>query len=71
MLSFLVAVGYALRKLLFWNSFELGTARILVGVFFLGALQMCFLGMIGEYIVSILTHVRNLPHVVERERVNF
>ncbi|MDN4574777.1 glycosyltransferase [Pandoraea cepalis] len=71
MFSLLVAFGYLVAKLLFWNSFVLGTAPILIGMFFFGAIQMMFLGLLGEYIGSIHTQVRNLPLVVEAERINF
>jgi glycosyltransferase involved in cell wall biosynthesis len=71
MLSLLVATGYFLAKLFFWNSFFLGTAPLVIGLFFFSAVQMIFLGMLGEYIGTIQTQVRDLPLVVELERVNF
>ncbi len=71
MFSLMVAFGYLVAKLLFWNSFVLGTAPILIGMFFFGAIQMMFLGLLGEYIGAIHTHVRKLPLVVEAERINF
>lgn len=70
-ISILIAIGYLVAKLLFWNAFVLGTAPILIGIFFFGALQMLFLGLLGEYIGAIQTQVRNLPLVVEAERINF
>lgn len=70
-LSLLVAFGYLVAKLLFWNSFGLGMAPVLIGMFFFGAMQMLFLGLLGEYISSIQTQVRNLPLVIEAERINF
>lgn len=70
-LSLLVAFGYLLAKLLFWNSFELGLAPVLIGIFFFGAMQLLFLGLLGEYIGTIQTQVRNLPLVIEAERINF
>lgn len=70
-LSLAVAVFFLLAKLIFWNSFQLGMAPILIGVFFFGAVQAFFIGMLGEYIGSIHTQVRRLPLVVELERVNF
>jgi glycosyltransferase involved in cell wall biosynthesis len=70
-LSSLVAVFFLIAKLIFWNSFQLGTAPILIGVFFFGAIQAFFIGMLGEYIGSIHTQVRNMPLVIEMERVNF
>lgn len=71
LLSTLVSIGYLLAKLLFWNTFSVGIAPLVIGVFFFGALQMFFLGMLGEYVLSIQTQVRGLPHVIELERVNF
>lgn len=70
-ISLFIAFGYLAAKLLFWNAFVLGTAPILIGMFFFGALQMMFLGLLGEYIGAIQTQVRNLPHVIEAERINF
>jgi polyisoprenyl-phosphate glycosyltransferase len=70
-LSLIVAFLFFVAKLLFWNSFQLGTAPILIGIFFFGAIQAFFIGVLGEYIGSIHTQVRNMPLVVELERVNF
>lgn len=70
-LSLLVALGYLVAKLLFWNSFDLGISPMVIGTFFFGAVQIFLIGLLGEYIGSIHTHMRNLPLVVERERVNF
>jgi glycosyltransferase involved in cell wall biosynthesis len=70
-LSALVALGFLIAKLISWDSFQLGTAPILIGLFFFGAVQTFFIGVIGEYIGSIYTQVRNMPLVVELERVNF
>lgn len=70
-LSVVVAFSYLVAKLLFWDSFQLGIAPIVIGMFFLAAVQMFFIGMLGEYVGAIYTHVRKLPLVVESERVNF
>ena len=70
-LSLIVALLFFVAKLLYWNSFQLGTAPILIGIFFFGAIQAFFIGVLGEYIGSIHTQVRNMPLVVEMERVNF
>jgi len=70
-LSALTAFGFLLAKLIFWNSFQLGIAPVLIGVFFFGAIQMLSVGILGEYIGSMHTKVRNLPLVVEAERINF
>jgi len=70
-LSTLVALGFLFAKIIWWDSFQLGTAPILIGLFFFGAVQTFFIGVIGEYIGSIYTQVRKMPLVVEVERVNF
>ena len=70
-LSLLVAILFLFAKLVYWNSFQLGIAPILIGIFFFGAIQAFFIGVLGEYIGSIHTQVRNMPLVVELERVNF
>lgn len=70
-LSLLLSFGYLVAKLAFWNSFTLGTAPILIGFFFFASVQLFFIGILGEYINSIHIHVRKLPLVVERERINF
>ncbi|MEI9997827.1 MAG: glycosyltransferase [Verrucomicrobiota bacterium] len=70
-LSLCVAVGYFIFKLLFWNSFQLGLAPLEIGLFFFGSVQLFFIGILGEYIGSILTQVQRRPLVVELERINF
>lgn len=70
-LSFIIALLYLILKLIFWNSFAMGTAPILIGMFFLASVQLAFIGVIGEYIGAILTRVTKRPMVVEEERINF
>jgi polyisoprenyl-phosphate glycosyltransferase len=70
-LSLITAFGYLAAKLLFWNSFSLGIAPILIGFFFLTSVQLFFIGIVGEYIGSIYTQVRHHPHVFEKDRINF
>ena len=69
--SFLIGCGYLVYKLSFWNEFSLGLAPIVLGIFFLGSVQLLFIGIIGEYIGAIHTKVTKRPLVVERERLNF
>ena len=71
MLCLGVSLGYFIYKLLNWNSFSLGTAPVVVGLFFIGSVQLFFIGVIGEYIGAIHTKVTKRPLVVERERLNF
>lgn len=70
-ISLLLGLGYLLLKLIYWDTFAMGTAPLLIGMFFLAAIQMLCLGMIGEYVGLIFDHVRNRPLVIERERINF
>jgi len=70
-ISLLVAIFFFVAKLIYWDSFQLGTAPIIIGIFFFGAAQAFFIGVLGEYVGSIHTKVRNMPLVVELERVNF
>ena len=70
-LSLLVALVYFVLKLINWNHFSMGQAPILIGMFFLGAVQLLFLGIIGEYILSINQRIMNRPLVIEEERINF
>jgi polyisoprenyl-phosphate glycosyltransferase len=68
--SLLVALGYFIYKLIYWNNFEVGLAPLVIGVFFFSSVQLFFIGIIGEYIGAIHTQVRKRPLVVEKERVN-
>ena len=70
-LSFLVGVGYLVAKLLFWNSFSAGVAPIVISVFFIGGVQLAFMGFMGEYIMAMNTRIMNRPLVIEEKRLNF
>lgn len=70
-ISFLVALGYFIYKLMYWDNFQVGTAPMVIGVFFFSSVQLFFIGIIGEYIGAIHTQVRKRPLVIEKERVNF
>ena len=70
-ISFIIGVFYLIAKLIWWNNFSAGIAPITIGMFFLGSVQLFFLGFLGEYIMSINQRVMNRPLVVEEERINF
>jgi glycosyltransferase involved in cell wall biosynthesis len=70
-LSLVVALGYLIAKLVFWKNFAMGQAPVLIGVFFLGSVQLFFVGILGEYIGAIHTQLHPRPWVIERERLNF
>jgi glycosyltransferase involved in cell wall biosynthesis len=69
--SILFGIGYFIAKLLLWKSFSLGIAPLVIGMFFLAAVQLVSIGVLGEYVVAILIQTKNKPHVIERERINF
>jgi len=69
--NLLVAMGYFIYKLIYWNSFQLGIAPLVIGIFFFGGVQLFFLGVIGEYIGAIFKQVKKRPLVIEKERINF
>ena len=70
-ISFAVGLFYLLYKLFNWQSFEVGLAPLVVGLSFLGGVQLIFLGIIGEYVGAIYTQVLHRPLVIEKERINF
>jgi len=70
-LSALFALGYLIYKLIFWNSFSVGIAPLVIGLFFFSAVQLFFIGIIGEYVGAIHTQVLKRPLVIEKELINF
>ena len=69
--SLLVAIGYLAYKLCFWDSFQVGQAPLVIGLFFFSAIQLIFIGVIGEYVGAIWTRVKDRPLVIEEELLNF
>jgi glycosyltransferase involved in cell wall biosynthesis len=69
--SMLVAIAYFVLKLIFWNTFNLGLAPLVIGLFFFSSVQLIFIGILGEYIGNIYTHLVNRPLVIEKKRINF
>ena len=69
-ISIIIALIYLILKIVLWDTFMAGTAPILIGMFFLGAVQLIFMGIMGEYILSINQRVMNRPLVIEQERIN-
>jgi glycosyltransferase involved in cell wall biosynthesis len=70
-ISLLISFVYLILKLIFWNSMEMGMAPVLIGVFFFSAVQLFFIGLMGEYILVLVNRSANRPIVVEKERINF
>lgn len=69
--SIVVAVYYLINKLIHWYTFDFGFAPIMIGLFFIGGLQLLFIGIIGEYLSSAIKRVTRRPLVIEKERINF
>ena len=69
--SISTAFIYFIYKVLFWNSFDVGIAPLIIGIFSFASIQILLLGIIGEYVGILLIHLRNLPLVIEKERINF
>ncbi len=69
--SVLVGFVYLIMKLLYWDRFLAGMAPLLIGMCFLGSIQIFFIGLVGEYIMNINTRVMHRPLVIEEERLNF
>ena len=69
-ICFLIALVTIIKKLINWNYYDVGTAAIIVGIFFVGAVQIFFLGFLGEYILNINIRVMQHPIVVEEKRMN-
>ena len=67
----LVSLFYLVYKLLYWNRFSIGIAPLVIGGFFFISIQLVSIGILGEYVGSVLTQVQHRPYVIERERVNW
>lgn len=71
LVSFLIAVSYLIAKIVFWRTFSVGVAPMIIGVFFLQSLMLVFFGIIGEYVGAIYTKVQQRPHAIEMQRIGF
>ena len=71
LISFIMGLVYLIAKLVAWNSFAAGYAPTMIAVFFMGGVQLAFLGFLGEYIMAMNTRIMNRPLVVEEKRINF
>lgn len=69
-ICFLLAIATLILKIIDWNYFDVGTAAIIIGIFFVGGVQTFFLGFLGEYIVNINIRTMHHPVVVEDRRIN-
>ena len=70
-LSFLVGLIYLIAKLVNWYGFTAGYAPTMIAIFFMGGVQLAFMGFLGEYIMAMNARIMNRPLVVEEKRLNF
>ena len=70
-ISMVIAIIYLVLKLIYWERFMAGMAPMLLAVLMLGAIQLFFMGLLGEYILSMNKRIMNRPLVIEEERLNF
>ena len=70
-LSLLISIIFFFYKIFNWYSFQLGVAPIIIGFFGMASIQIMIIGLIGEYVSTVLTYSKNLPLVIEKERINF
>lgn len=70
-ISLLVSLIYFIYKLTHWNTFDAGVAPVIIGLFFVGGVQLGALGFIGEYIMNMNQRLINRPLVIEEERLNW
>lgn len=70
-ISILIGFVYLVLKLVHWDSFAMGNAPILIGVFVLGGIQIFFIGLLGEYVLNINSRIMKRPLVIEERRLNF
>lgn len=71
MISMLISIIYLFLKIFHWESYELGMASLIIGLFFFSSVQLFFIGILGEYIGAIYTRVNKKPLVVVERRFNF
>jgi len=71
LVSIIVGIVYLVLKLVYWNRFTAGMVPLILLVSILGSLQLIFIGLMGEYILSMNQRLMNRPLVVEEERLNF
>lgn len=70
-LSLVGAIVYLLLKIIFWYTFPVGIAPIIISIFFIASVQLICIGFVGEYVGLIFEHIRKRPLVIEKERINF
>ena len=71
LISLFIGFAYLVYKIIFWNSFSLGIAPVVIGLFFVSSIQLFSTGLLGEYIAIIVRRITRKPLVIEKEKINF
>ncbi len=71
LVAFFAAIFLLVLKVIWWDKFAAGVAPLYIIICTMFGFVMLFIGILGEYIGSIHTYVKNRPIVIEKERVNF
>lgn len=69
--SLFVALFYLIYKLLYWESFFLGVAPVIIGLFFCFGVLLFSIGLLGVYISIIIRRITNKQFIIEKETINF
>lgn len=69
--AILYAIGVIIAYLCGLTEAPRGIITLIVSLFFLSGTQLLFIGVLGEYVMTIHRQVRGGPMVVERETINF
>tara|TARA_B100002019_G_scaffold56135_1_gene48219 strand:+ start:1193 stop:2122 length:930 start_codon:yes stop_codon:yes gene_type:complete len=70
-LSMLASIIYLILKIIYWDTFQLGVAPLVIGLFFLSSVQLISIGFISQYLNHKIEKDSNSPIVVEKNRINF
>jgi hypothetical protein len=70
-LSMIASLIYLILKLIYWDTFQLGVAPLVIGLFFLSSVQLISIGFISQYLNHKIEKDSNSPIVVEKNRINF
>ena len=68
---FILSIWTLIKKILFWDTYQVGFAAMLISIFFLSSVILIFIGILGEYILSINVRILKRPIVIEDLRIGF
>ena len=68
--SLVIAFITLVMKLTHWDTYPIGSAVTIIGIFFIGAVQLIFIGILGEYVTNMNIRIMKRPLVVEEKRLN-